>query len=507
MRTHEILDLVSSTFPDRPLLTDGDGTVTAQQLSGDARRLASLAIEHQVDNLVFVGQNSRALQIGLFAASIAGVPFVPLNYRLTDDRLQATVQRTLPGLAIVDRSMVGRLGDTDGLVVVETEGLAERLATLAPLDPVGSATDDGGDGTAVLLFTSGTTGDPKAAMLAHDNLTSYVLNTVEFAGAGEDEAALVAVPPYHIAGVSSVLSAAFAGRRSVYLRAFEPAEWVQTVHEAGVTQAMVVPTMMDRILRHLDTVDHGLPALRSLAYGGGPMPRPVIERALQTLPHVAFVNAYGLTETASTISILGPDDHREALVSNDPAVARRLASVGQPLPTVELSIRDQDGRALGPGERGEVWVRGDQVSGEYVGIAGATDGWFRTRDSAEVDEHGYLYLHGRLDDVIVRGGENLSPGEIEAVLVEHRSVRACAVVGLPHNEWGECVAAAVVRADDAVGINEEVLTQQLQTHVRSQLRSTQTPETVTYVTELPSNETGKILRRVLREQLQTQRQS
>lgn len=497
MRTHEILDLVASTFPDRPLITDHAGTMAADALADSARRLAAVVTASAADHLVFVGENSQAVQVGLFAASVAGVPFVPLNYRLADDRLLAMLQRTTPAVAVVDEAMADRIGTMDGVDVLVTESLPSRLAKVQPIEPVDTGAEDG---TAVLLFTSGTTGDPKAAMLAHDNLTSYVLNTVEFAGAGEDEAALVAVPPYHIAGVSSILSAAFAGRRSVYLRAFEPGEWVRTVHDAAVTQAMVVPTMMDRILRELEQVDHALPALRSLAYGGGPMPRPVIERALHALPHVAFVNAYGLTETASTISILGPDDHRAALTSDDPVVARRLGSVGQPLPTVELSIRDEDGAEVPTGERGEVWVRGEQVSGKYVGIDGHDDGWFHTRDSGELDQDGFLYLHGRLDDVIVRGGENLSPGEIEAVLVEHLDVAACAVVGLPHEEWGECVAAAVVLAE-GVTPDAEGLAEGLKAHVRAALRSTQTPEHIAFVAELPANETGKILRRVLREQL------
>lgn len=215
------------------------------------------------------------------------------------------------------------------------------------------------------------------------------------------------------------------------------------------------------------------------------------------LPHVGFVNAYGLTETASTISILGPDDHRDAVASDDPAIARRLGSVGQPLPTVELSIRDESGTEVAVGERGEVWVRGEQVSGRYAGRDdGITDGWFRTRDSGELDADGYLYLFGRLDDVIVRGGENLSPGEIETVLNDHPTVDACAVVGIPDDQWGERVAAAVIPAAGA-----EVDVDALKAHVRAALRSTQTPEQISIRAELPTNETGKILRRVLREEL------
>jgi acyl-CoA synthetase (AMP-forming)/AMP-acid ligase II len=227
------------------------------------------------------------------------------------------------------------------------------------------------------------------------------------------------------------------------------------------------------------------------------MPLTVIERAMALLPDVGFVNAYGLTETSSTIALLGPDDHREAMASDDPAVRARLASVGRPLPSVEVSIRDPLGEPLGPGERGEIWVRGEQVSGQYLDRVDEFDeGWFHTRDAGEVDHDGFVYVHGRLDDVIVRGGENLSPGEIESVLIEHPGVEAAAVVGIPDTEWGEKVIAAVVPVEGAAPGEDE-----LRDFVRSRLRSTKTPERIDVRDDLPFNETGKLLRRVLRDEL------
>ena len=301
------------------------------------------------------------------------------------------------------------------------------------------------EATAVLLFTSGTTGEPKGAVLRHRNLASYLVSSVEFGGAGEDEAAIVSVPPYHIAAVASVLSATYSGRRVVMLESFDPAVWVQTARAEAATHAMVVPTMLGRILDVIEADGAGLPSLRSLAYGGGPMPAAVVERALALLPGVNLVNAYGLTETASTIALLGPDDHRRAFASDDPAVRARLGSVGQPLPGVEISIRDADDQPVPAGERGEIWVRGEQVSGEYLGGATTDDeGWFRTRDGGYLDDEGFLFVLGRLDDVIVRGGENLSPGEIEEVLIAHPAVESAAVVGIPDAQWGERVVAAVV---------------------------------------------------------------
>jgi fatty-acyl-CoA synthase len=227
------------------------------------------------------------------------------------------------------------------------------------------------------------------------------------------------------------------------------------------------------------------------------MPTPVLERALTLLPAVGFVNAYGLTETASTIATLGPEDHRAAFESDDPGVRARLGSVGRPLPMLELEIRDADGKTLPPGERGEIYVRGGQVSGEYLGRNALTvDGWFPTNDGGWLDEAGFLFVEGRLDDVIVRGAENLSPGEIEDTLLTHPAVAEAGVVGIPDEEWGETVAAAVV-----LERGSQVTVDELQDWVRARLRSSRTPTVIQFRTELPYNETGKLLRRLLRSEL------
>ena len=334
-------------------------------------------------------------------------------------------------------------------------------------------------------------------MLRHKHLVSYVITTVEFMGAGEDEATLVSVPPYHIAGISAVLSSVYAGRRVVQLGAFSPEDWVHTVRREHVTHAMVVPTMLGRILDVLEREGESLPTLRALSYGGGRMPMPVIERAMTDLPHVGFVNAYGLTETSSTIAVLDPEDHRVAWTASDPDARKRLGSVGRPIPSLELEIRDTAGLPVPTGERGEIWVRGEQVAGEYLdGQAPSSDGWFPTHDGGFLDSEGYLYVEGRLDDVIVRGAENMSPGEIEEVLLAHPAVVDAAVVGLPDIEWGERVVAAVVVVAEA-----SVTEPELQAWVAARLRSSRTPETIEFRAELPYNETGKLLRRVLRSEL------
>jgi fatty-acyl-CoA synthase len=306
------------------------------------------------------------------------------------------------------------------------------------------------------------------------------------------------VPPYHIAGISTIMTSLFAGRRIVVLPAFTPQGWVERVEAESVTHAMVVPTMLGRILDVLEERGATLPALRHLSYGGGRMPAPVVERALRVLPHVDLVNAYGLTETSSTIAVLGPQDHRDAVASADPAVRARLGSVGRPLPTVQIEVRDAEGRAVGPGEPGEIHVRGEQVSGEYLShTATDAEGWFPTRDRGFLDAAGFLFLDGRADDVIVRGGENLSPGEIEDVLLAHDQVADAMVLGVPDVEWGEVPVAAVVPAGE-VG---DGFADELKEYVRARLRSAKTPARVLVRESLPHTETGKALRRVLRAEL------
>ena len=314
---------------------------------------------------------------------------------------------------------------------------------------------------------------------------------------------MICVPPYHIAGVSAALSNLYAGRKMVYLRQFDPNEWVRLVRDEGVTTATVVPTMLDRIVTVLEAEAIELPTLRNLAYGGSKVALPLVRKALGLLPDVGFVNAYGLTETSSTIAVLTPDDHRIALAASDDAVARRLGSVGQPVPSIEVQIRGEDGTVLGPGQTGELFVRGEQVSGRYTDIGSVldADGWFPTKDVAMLDEGGYLFIGGRSDDTIIRGGENIAPAEIEDVLVEHPAVRDCVVVGPEDPEWGQIIVAVVVPAEGAAPDPDE-----LRSHVRVHLRGSRTPDRVVFRDELPTNATGKVLRRELVDELSRARE-
>jgi acyl-CoA synthetase (AMP-forming)/AMP-acid ligase II len=309
--------------------------------------------------------------------------------------------------------------------------------------------------------------------------------------------------------MAAIASAVYSGRRVVQLPSFTAESWLDAARTQEVTHAFVVPTMLARIVDALEgETEAGIPSLRALSYGGGKMPQSIIEKAMSLFPDCDFTNAYGLTETSSTISLLGPQEHRDAMSSEDEAIRRRIVSVGQPLPTIEVSIRDvDDGTMLPAGERGLIYVRGDQVSGEYRGQGSLLDdeGWFNTRDGGFMDEGGYLFLEGRMDDVIVRGGENMSPGEIEDVLLTHELVSDAAVIGVPDEQWGEAVAAVVVlKTDRSEGVDAAPVVcsvSELQQWVKDRLRSSRTPERIEFWDELPYNETGKLLRRKVREAL------
>ncbi|MFI6247368.1 class I adenylate-forming enzyme family protein [Streptomyces sp. NPDC051016] len=494
MNISMLLDMAAEGFGDRVVVGRADDGLTAARLRELAAGGAGLIRAAEADAIVYLAVNGPALPAALFAAARAGVPLVPVNYRLGDAQLDALLANHPRALGIADPAHDAALRRA-GLPVLSPAEWLDRAA--GQTDPRADADPVVPGAPAVLIYTSGTTAAPKGVVLRHHNLVSYVLGTVEFAGAGPDEAALVSVPPYHIAAVSNVLTNLYAGRRAVTLEQFTPEGWLDLVRRQRITNAMVVPTMLARIM---DTagLDRSVPSLRALAYGGARMPVRVVETALRAWPHVDFVNAYGLTETSSTITVLGPREHRTAVASDDPAVRARLGSAGLPVPGVELEVRDPSGAVAAPGESGQIWVRGEQVSGEYAGGGSAVDerGFFHTRDRGRLDHDGYLHIEGRADDTIIRGAENIAPAEIEDVLLGHPDVLDAVVVGLPDEEWGQRIEAVVVLRD-GVSVDPETLRAQ----VRATLRGSKTPERITRWPELPRTPTGKLIRRDIVEAL------
>ncbi|MER7007869.1 AMP-binding protein [Dactylosporangium sp. NPDC000555] len=466
MNVATVLEMAADGFPSAGAFTCAGRTISYGDLrarvAAAAERLAGTGARH----VALAGENSLAVPQACFAAAWAGLVYAPVNPRLPRRALDALFARLEPWTS--------------------------------PLEGTGSGDDRPAevdtDAEAVRLFTSGTSGAPKQAVLRHRHLMSYLFASAEFGVAEPDEAALVAVPPFHIAGTMSLFSNVFQGRRAVLLESFDAQRWLDAVARERVTHAFVVPTMLARIVAAMHPGDDRVASLRSLSYGGSQMPAPVITRALELFPAgTDFVNAYGLTETSSTVAVLGPQDHRAALVAPDEAGRRRLHSVGRPIPGVEISVRDEAGAPLPAGARGQIWIRGEQVSGEYAGrCAAVADGWLVTGDVGEVDAEGFVFVHGRADDVIVRGGENLSPGEIEDALLRHPGVAEVAVVGVPDDEWGEVVAAMVVpHAPGRLDVHE------LTAYSRAELGSFKTPSLIVLRDELPYSAAGKLLRRVV----------
>ena len=490
MNVLTLLEMAATGTPDRVGVGRGHPSASAPagltypDLLDRAHCGASMLAAHGAEELVYVGVNADDFAVALFAAAWAGVPLVPLNYRLSRDAMAGLLAHHPNALVVSDLAPP---------TTARTVTMAQwRTACAEPANDAPRWSDDP-DAVAVLLYTSGTTSEPKAAVLRHRHLVSYLLGSVDFGAADEHEAVIVSVPPYHIAGVSNLLSNICAGRRVVYLKTFTAQGWLDCVRTEHITHALLVPTMLAKITEHLgETATADVPTLRSLAYGGAKMPIPVLERAIRMFPTVDFVNAYGLTETSSTIAVLGPDDHRAAL-QGDPVARARLGSAGRLLPGVQVQIRGPDG-VLPAGAAGDIHVRGEQVSGEYRGAGSVLDddGWFATRDRGWVDDDGYLFVEGRTDDTIIRGGENIAPAEIEDVLLEHPAVAEAAVVGMPDEHWGQDIAAAVVFRP-----GRTVAAEELRQWVRTRLRGSKTPALIVVRDALPQTATGKVLRREL----------
>jgi acyl-CoA synthetase (AMP-forming)/AMP-acid ligase II len=475
-----ILEMAADALGDRLAFGTRAEGLSYESLRAAARGIADRVEGTGAERIALLDPNGPIVPATLFGAAWAGLSYAPLNYRLNEASLDRLLERIEPAVVAAPHW-------------VDAKSPSERAFPDDPTSP------------AVLLFTSGTSAEPKAAILTHDQLLAYIFNTLEFASAGEDEAAIVVVPPFHVAGVAAVLSNTYVGRRIVPVPGvrFSAVDWLVTARDEQVTHAMLVPTMLGKIVEAM-AADESLrvPTLRNLSYGGSRMPKPIIERALELFPDVDFVNAYGLTETSSTVAILGPDDHRLALYSDDPLYQARLASVGQAVPGIEVRIIDDSGAVVGTDAPGEIQLRGGQISGEYVGTESKVDadGWLHTGDRGWLDVDGYLFCEGRADDTIIRGGENLSPAEIEDALLQHDAISVAAVVGLDDPEYGERVAAMVSLRTGVVDVDGD----HVRSWVRERIGSLKTPEIVVVVDEVPQTATGKILRREVKRQLAEQ---
>ena len=288
-----LLQMAADAFADRPALMSQGSTYTYRQLFNASNVAADLFRSSGAEFVATLDETSAASPIALVGAAIAGIPYVPLNYRLTEEQLNKQLERIAPAYLVANEENFKFYGDKAGLNSITRQKFLESVKSNSPLN---EPWPEDPTAIAVQLFTSGTTGEPKAAILRHEHLMSYILGSVEFMSAEESSATLVSVPPYHIAGISALLSSIYSCRRIVVLPDFNPAAWLALASQESVTNAFVVPTMLSRIVYHLETIEQGpnLPDLKAIAYGGGKMPAPVIERALALFPEVEFANAYAL---------------------------------------------------------------------------------------------------------------------------------------------------------------------------------------------------------------------
>ncbi len=509
MNTVNFVTIPSAIVPDQEILVFGDKRLNFAELAERVGRLSTAFKQFglgQRDVVAVLDTNSDLYISCYYGAAKAGLTFLPLNYRAKETELEYMINTAGAKVLLVGDRYLDLVAKLQPQLKVEkiiamgdgTNGMPRLGEILAKSDPDEDEAEVDEEDTSILMYTSGTTSLPKGVMLSFHDFTAYVTANVEMADGTDRGTALVCVPFYHIAGTTAYMSNIWTGRRLIVMPQFDAKTWLDLVQKEHVTHAFVVPTMMKQLIDDPAFAKTDLTSLTNVAYGGAPMPVQVIRRAIEVFPKtVGFVNAYGQTETTSSLTVLGPDDHRIAGTPEEVELKlKRLNSIGKPLPDVEIKVRDDDGAFLPIGQIGEIVIRTPRIMKGYAGReddAKLADGWRATGDRGWIDDDGYVFFAGRKDDMIIRGGENIAPAEIESVLMSHPSVDECAVIGIPSVEWGQTVKAFVVPRKGA-----KVSEGDLSEYCRSRLSSFKRPETIEFIDELPKNPLGKILRKDLR---------
>ncbi|GAA4141049.1 long-chain-fatty-acid--CoA ligase [Actinomadura keratinilytica] len=505
----QVLRERAQRHPDRLAYIAGEVQITYRDFDRRVDQVAAALGAAGVgrgDRVAVLDKNSLEYAELLFGAARVGAAEVPINYRLAPDEVayivnnaQAKVFVVGPEFVQVLDAVAGKLEHTTHVVVIGGSGHAYRdyAEWTGAHEPPATPPDAEADTAEVFvqLYSSGTTGLPKGVMLTHDNFNAVLPLTNELWGIDDDTVMMVAMPMYHVAGCALTVCTVFDGLTGVIVREPDPVAIARAIERHRVTHVFLVPVLLQFMQLMPEVREADLSSLRLLLYGASPISEEVLRGAMELLPGTGFMQVYGLTETTGAITYLPPEDH-------DPGGpnAHRLRSAGIPNPACRLRIVDPATLEEVPrGQVGEILCQTPQNMKGYWGMPEATaaalleDGWFRTGDAGYLDEDGYLYIHDRVKDMIISGGENIYPAEVENVLMSHPGIADCAVIGVPHERWGETPKAFVVPAEGAEFSEQEIID-----YCRERLAHFKCPTSVERRDAIPRNPTGKILKKDLR---------
>ena len=491
--------------PDQVAIVYGDREVTWRELDESSNRLANALLDAGVgagQRIARIEKNAPDYFELAFAASKINAVLVDVNWRLAPAEMRQIVDDARAKVLFVGDEFAPHLDKLEAeLVTVErTIMLGAADATrpdLAAFTGAQPTTDPGTEGTlqdvCLQLYTSGTTGLPKGVMLTNENLFSFIDEVPKQWEFTPTSVSHVVMPTFHIAGSGWGLVSLAMGSRMILDREVDPVRILQEVESHRITHAIYVPAVLQFLQIVPNAHDHDLSSMQLVAYGASPITEPVLRAAMAQLSTAKFVQVYGLTETTGAVVQLDAADH-------DPEQRPELLrSAGRPYPWIELRVVGADGTDVPTGDIGEIWVRGVQVMAGYwnnpeeTARAITPDGWFRSGDAGYLDEQGYLFLHDRVKDMIVSGGENVYPAEVENAVMGCPGVADVAVIGVPDERWGEAVKAIVVRQPEA-----DVTPEQVIAWARERIAGFKAPKSVDFVDELPRNPSGKILKKDLR---------
>jgi long-chain acyl-CoA synthetase len=475
--------------PELPAIRLGEIELTYAGLDDRSARLAALLREKGVkqgDRIGVMLPNVPEFAIAYFGVLRAGGIVVPMNVLLKRREISFYLEDSgskmlLAWHGFAEEAREGAADARAELIEVEPRAFA---ATLDALEPSLAVADTAEDDIAVILYTSGTTGKPKGAELTHANLSRNAeISSRTTCQVGAGDVVLGALPLFHSFGQTVAMNASVrVGACLTLVPKFDPGEALETIERDRVTHFYGVPTMFGALLHHPERERFDTSALRTCITGGASMPVEVL-RGFEEAFDCIVLEGYGLSETSPVAS------------SNHPGMERKPGSIGTPIEGVEMRVVDEDDNPVAQGEVGEIVIRGHNIMKGYWQRPDATaeamrGGWFHTGDMAKTDEEGYFYIVDRKKDLIIRGGYNVYPREVEEVLYEHPKIREAAVVGVPHDEWGEEIGAAIVLHE-----GEELGPAEVSTFVKDRIAAYKYPRIVWFIDELPKGPTGKILKR------------